>query len=80
MILSKAAIFSLCVLLLASIFMANLLNIIATDHNFYTENKDEGLNYTNYLGKKYGQITDTTKNIMWFLQVSILLIIELTLG
>ncbi|CAH0750252.1 unnamed protein product [Diatraea saccharalis] len=70
MILSKATISFVCVLLLVSIFMANLLNIIATDHNFYLENKNEGMNHTRYLSKKYGQITDTTKNIIWFLQIS----------
>ncbi|KAM3963689.1 LOW QUALITY PROTEIN: transmembrane protein 62 [Aphomia sociella] len=70
MILSKTAISLLCVLLLLSILMANFLNSIATDHNFYTESKKEGLNHTNYLGKKYGPITDSTKNIIWFLQIS----------
>lgn len=50
--------------------MANLLNSIATDHNFNAENHDAGLNYTKYLEGKYGQITDTTKNLMWFIQVN----------
>lgn len=72
MILSKSTIWLLCVLLLVSIFMANLLNSIATDHNFYMENKNEGVNYTKYLGEKYGKITDTTGNIMWFLQVGMI--------
>lgn len=70
MILSKAAISLLCVLLIISIFMASLLNIIATDHNFYTEYKDEGLNYTKYLSQKYKKITDSNKNLIWFLQVN----------
>lgn len=70
MILSKSTIWVLCVLLLVSIFMANLLNIIATDHNFYIENENEGINFTKYLGEKYVKITDTTKNVIWFLQVS----------
>lgn len=50
--------------------MANLLNSIATDHNFYMENKKEGINHTNYLGEKYVKITDSSANIVWFLQVS----------
>ncbi|XP_014363617.2 transmembrane protein 62 isoform X1 [Papilio machaon] len=70
MIFSKAAISLLCVLLIISIFMASLLNIIATDHNFYIENKDEGLNYTKYLSEKYMKITDSSKNLIWFLQIS----------
>ncbi|XP_038214829.1 transmembrane protein 62-like [Zerene cesonia] len=70
MIFSKAAISLVCVLLLLSIFMANLLNSIATDHNFYNENKYEGENFTNYLGKKYGHITDSPNNLVWFLQIS----------
>lgn len=49
--------------------MASLLNIIATDHNFYNEDKNERENFTKYLGDKYGPITDSTKNLMWFLQV-----------
>lgn len=72
MIFSKAAISLLCILLL-SIFMANLMNIIATDHNFYIENKNEGVNFTKYLSKKYGQIADSPKNLIWFVQVSCLL-------
>lgn len=71
MILSKATISLLCLLLLLSIFMANLLNIIATDHNFYIENKNAGMNHTKRLNDKYGQIGDSTKNIIWFLQVSV---------
>lgn len=70
MILSKAAISFLCVLLLLSIFVANLLNIIATDHNFHIENENAGENFTKYLGEKYGMITDSSANIMWFLQVN----------
>lgn len=70
MIFSKAAISLLCVLLLLSVFVANLLNIIATDHNFYAENRSEGENFTKYLAEKYGKITDTTENLIWFLQVS----------
>ncbi|KAJ0175725.1 hypothetical protein K1T71_008884 [Dendrolimus kikuchii] len=70
MILSKATLWFLCILLLLSIFIANLLNLIATDHNYYTEHKKEGINYTRYLGNKYGKITDSPKNIMWFLQIS----------
>lgn len=70
MIFSKSVVWFLCVLLLASIFMANLLNSIATDHNFYMENKKEGINHTNYLGEKYVKITDSSANIVWFLQVS----------
>ncbi|XP_030036329.2 transmembrane protein 62-like [Manduca sexta] len=70
MILSKTAIGLLCVLLLFSIFMANLLNLIATDHNFYTEANNEGINYTKSLANKYGAITDSTENIVWFLQIS----------
>ncbi|CAG4974087.1 unnamed protein product [Parnassius apollo] len=50
--------------------MANLLNIIATDHNFYTEDKDSEINYTRYLGKKYNKITDKGHNLIWFLQIS----------
>lgn len=71
MILSKATISLLCLLLLLSIFMANLLNMIATDHNFYIENKKEGINHTKKLCDKYGQIGDSTHNIIWFLQVSV---------
>ncbi|XP_049868323.1 transmembrane protein 62-like [Pectinophora gossypiella] len=70
MILSKATVSLLCILLLLSIFMANLMNIIATDHNFYVENRNEGENYTKYLTKKYEKITDTTQNLIWFLQIS----------
>ncbi|XP_026752067.1 transmembrane protein 62-like [Galleria mellonella] len=70
MIISKTTVSLLCVLLLLSIMMANFLNSIATDHNFYTESNNEGLNYTNYLGKKYGPIGDGTKNLIWFLQIS----------
>lgn len=70
MIFSKAAIGLVCFLLLISIFMANLLNILATDHNYYSEHLKEGINYTKYLGNKYGQITDSPKNIIWFLQIS----------
>lgn len=69
MILSKSTVWFLGVLLLISIFMANLLNMIATDHNFYIENENEGKNYTKYLADKYGKITDTTEKIIWFLQV-----------
>ncbi|CAK1540627.1 unnamed protein product [Leptosia nina] len=50
--------------------MASLLNTIATDHNYYNENKDEGENFTQHLANKYGRITDTTKNLIWFLQIS----------
>lgn len=70
MILSKVAISLLCMLLLLSIFVAQLLNIIATDHNFYSKNKSLGENRTKYLGEKYGRITDTPQNLMWFVQVS----------
>ncbi|XP_050347004.1 transmembrane protein 62-like [Nymphalis io] len=69
MYFSKAAISLVCVLLIVSVFMANLLNIIAID-NFYTDNNNVGENYTKYLGKRYGQMTDSTKNILWFLQIS----------
>lgn len=70
MIFSKTAISVVCVLLLLSIFMANLLNIIATDHKFYSENEREGENFTKHIGEKYGRITDSTKHLIWFLQVS----------
>lgn len=70
MILSKTAISFLCVLLLLSIFVANILKIIATDHNFYTENEDETVNMSMYLGRKYRKMTDTSENIVWFLQIS----------
>lgn len=70
MILSKTAIWLLCVLLLLSVFLANLINLLATDHKYFTQNKNVSLNYTEKLGQKYGKITDTTENIMWFLQVS----------
>ncbi|CAH0702326.1 unnamed protein product [Spodoptera exigua] len=70
MILSKSTVWFLGFLLLISIFMANLLNMIATDHNFYIENENEGKNYTKYLAEKYGKITDTTEKIIWFLQIS----------
>lgn len=50
--------------------MSNFLNSIATDHNFYMENKNEGANFTKYLARKYGRITDEARNIIWFLQVS----------
>ncbi|XP_021182226.3 transmembrane protein 62 [Helicoverpa armigera] len=70
MVLSKSTVWILCVILLVSIFMANLLNIIATDHNFYIENENEGINFTKYLGEKYGKITDTTEKLIWFLQIS----------
>ncbi|XP_047530793.1 transmembrane protein 62-like [Vanessa atalanta] len=69
MYFSKAAISLVCVLLILSVFMANLLNIIAID-NFYAEGSNIGENYTKYLGKKYGQMTDSTKNLLWFLQIS----------
>ncbi|CAH0714521.1 unnamed protein product, partial [Brenthis ino] len=51
-------------------FMANLLNIIAIDHTFDNANKIEGENFTDYLGQKYGQITDSSHNLVWFLQIS----------
>ncbi|XP_032515183.2 transmembrane protein 62-like [Danaus plexippus] len=70
MIFSKIALSIVFFLLLLSIFMASLLNIIATDHNFYNEDKNERENFTKYLGDKYGPITDSTKNLMWFLQIS----------
>ncbi|XP_023936290.1 transmembrane protein 62 [Bicyclus anynana] len=70
MIFSKAAISLVCVLLLLSVFMANLLNIIATDHNFYVENLSQSENFTRYLGEKYGKITDTSDHLIWFLQIS----------
>ncbi|KAJ8721394.1 hypothetical protein PYW07_002169 [Mythimna separata] len=70
MIPSKGTVWCLCVLLLVSIFMANFLNSIATDHNFYIENENEGINYTKYLREKYGAITDTTEKLIWFLQIS----------
>lgn len=69
MIPSKSTVWCLCVLLLVSILMANFLNSIATDHNFYIENENEGINFTKYLRKKYGVITDTPEKIIWFLQV-----------
>ena len=69
MIPSKSTVWCLCVLLLISIFMANFLKSIATDHNFYLEDENEGINYTKYLSEKYGKITGTTENIIWFLQV-----------
>lgn len=71
MIFSKTAISLLCLLLLLSIFVAHILNIIATDHTFYEENENDRDNFTKYLSKKYGRITDTHQNIIWFLQVSI---------
>lgn len=49
--------------------MANFLNIISTDHNFYIEHENEGINFTKYLAEKYGKITATTEKIIWFLQV-----------
>lgn len=70
MIFSKSAIWLLCALLLLSVFMANLLNIIATDQNFYSDNKNLSVNYTKHLERKIGQITDTSENLIWFLQVS----------
>ncbi|CAH2230975.1 jg3446 [Pararge aegeria aegeria] len=70
MIFSKTAISLVCVLLLLSVFMANLLKIIATDHNFYAENQSEGANFTSYLGEKYGKINDSPHNLIWFLQIS----------
>lgn len=69
MIFSKGAISFICVLIVLSMFMANLLNIIAIDHTFDNENKIEGENFTDYLGQKYGQITDSSHNLVWFLQV-----------
>lgn len=69
MILSKATVWLLCLLLLLSVFMANLLSMIATDHNFFTENDTSGINYAKKLENKYVKITDTTENIIWFLQV-----------
>ncbi|XP_075974163.1 transmembrane protein 62-like [Anticarsia gemmatalis] len=70
MILSKRTLWVLCVLLLVSIFMANLLNSIATDHNFYFDDKNAGVNHSQFLGEKYGKITDTSDNVIWFLQIS----------
>lgn len=69
MIPSKSTLWCLCVLLLISIFMANFFKSISTDHNFYLEDENDGINYTKYLSKKYGKITGTTENIIWFLQV-----------
>lgn len=69
MIFSKGAISLICVLIVLSMFMANLLNIIAIDHSFDAANKIEGENFTDYLGLKYGQIGDSPHNLIWFLQV-----------
>ncbi|XP_063619331.1 transmembrane protein 62-like [Cydia splendana] len=66
---SKTAIYLLCVLLLLSIFVTNLLNSIATDHS-YSENQREGENFTKYLADKYGRITDAKENLIWFMQIS----------
>lgn len=70
MITSKSAVWFLCILLLVSIYMAYLLKAIAMDHNFYMEHEKEGANHTVYLGEKYGKITDTSDNFIWFLQIS----------
>ncbi|KAJ2950121.1 hypothetical protein O0L34_g11468 [Tuta absoluta] len=70
MIFSKVAISLILVLLLIAIFSANFFRIIATDQDFYTEDSDEGANHTRYLEEKYGDITDTTNNLVWFLQIS----------
>ncbi|KAL4716335.1 hypothetical protein ACJJTC_006697 [Scirpophaga incertulas] len=70
MILSKSTISLLCVLLVVSIIMSNLMNIIATDHNFFKESNNDEMNYSMYLSHKYGRITDSPKNIIWFLQIS----------
>lgn len=50
--------------------MANFLNIIATDHNFYADINSEGYNFSKYIGSKYGELGDSPKNLIWFLQVS----------
>lgn len=73
MIFSKYAISLLFTLLLFSIFMAHLLKIIATDHNHYIEDKIDGKNHTRYLSQKYGLISDTPRNLIWFIQVSVYL-------
>ncbi|XP_034827152.1 transmembrane protein 62-like [Maniola hyperantus] len=71
MIFSKSALTLVCVLLLLlSIFMANLLNIIAINNNFYVENKSQGENFTKYLEEKYGKMTETADKLIWFLQIS----------
>ncbi|CAH4029319.1 unnamed protein product [Pieris brassicae] len=70
MIFSKAVFSVVCILLLLSMFVASILNTIATDHNFTNENKDEGENFTKYLAKKYGPISDSPNNLIWFLQIS----------
>ncbi|XP_060803616.1 transmembrane protein 62-like isoform X2 [Amyelois transitella] len=70
MSLSRSTITFICVLLLLSIIVATFLNSIATDHNFYLDSKAQEENHTRYLGRKYGQITDDPKNVVWFLQIS----------
>lgn len=71
MIPSKVTISLLGILLLFSIFMASLLKIIATDHNFYSENLEENSNHVKMLENKYGPIANSDKNLFWFVQVSI---------
>lgn len=70
MIFSKIAISLIVALLLLSIFMSNLLNLIATDHNFYIEDRDGGINFTKYIGNKYNSVGSSPKNLIWFLQVT----------
>ncbi|XP_053613017.1 transmembrane protein 62-like [Plodia interpunctella] len=70
MSLSRGTFTLICVLLLLSIIVATFLNAIATDHNFYLDYKSEEENHAKYLGSKYGQMTDDTKNIVWFLQIT----------
>ncbi|KAG7305922.1 hypothetical protein JYU34_008475 [Plutella xylostella] len=70
MIFSKIAISLIVALLLLSIFMSNLLNLIATDHNFYIEDRDGGINFTKYIGNKYNSVGSSPKNLIWFLQIS----------
>jgi hypothetical protein len=69
MIFSKTALSLLCALLLFAIFVANFLNIIAINHSF-SENQRKGENFTKYLAGKYGRITESKENLIWFLQVS----------
>lgn len=70
MLVTKFTLAVLCFVLLFAIYVANMMNLMAIDHNFYTKNEYRGYNFTQHLLTKYNTTSNSDENILWFLQIS----------